>query len=202
MTSIAPLVSLFAIGLPTALVPGPSFLVVSQTAMNRSRAQALLAVAGIITSGIVWASATLIGLTALFAALPWSQIVLQLAGGCYLIYLGVQSWRSRGAQPAAAEAPQGNAYLRGLLTDLLNPKCLAFFASIFALLIPGGSALWLKLGAVGTVASVGLICYGTVALLFSSPAVQRRYFSFSHMIERVCGTVMLLFGVALLVGHG
>lgn len=202
MMPVAPLLSLFAIGVPTALVPGPSFLVVSQIAMNRSRGQAMLAVAGIITSGIVWASATLVGLTALFAALPWSQTVLQLAGGCYLVYLGVQSWRSYGSQPVAAGAPQGSAYRRGLLTDLLNPKCLAFFASIFALVIPGGSPLWLKLGAVGTVASVGLICYGAVAMLFSSPAIQRRYFYFSRTIERICGTVMMLLGVALLIGRG
>jgi threonine efflux protein len=200
MTSIAPLVSLFAIGVPTALVPGPTFMVVSQIAMNRSRGQAMLAVLGIMTSGAAWACATLIGLTALFAALPWSQAVLQIAGGCYLVYLGIQLWRSHATSAPDVPAPDGSAYLRGLLTDLMNPKCLAFFASIFAICVPAGAPLWIKLGAVGTVVSVGLLCYGAVAMLFSISAIQSRYFSFRPIVERVCGTVMLLFGVAMLFG--
>ncbi len=198
MHAYMPLLSLFVVGTMTALVPGPTFLMVSQIAMSRSRGQALLAVLGIVTSGALWASATLVGLAALFAALPWSQLVLQIAGGCYLIHLGVQSWRHHGAV-TAAPAPRGNAYLRGLMTDLLNPKCLAFFASVFALFIPPASALWIKIGAVGVIGGVGFTCYAAVAVLFSTAAVQRRYLALSRPIERVCGTVMLAFGLTMLL---
>ncbi|MDE2164192.1 MAG: LysE family transporter [Alphaproteobacteria bacterium] len=202
MSEFAPLLSLFVVGMTTALMPGPTFLMVSQIAMSRSRGQAMLAVLGIVTSGLLWASATLIGLAALFAALPWSQLVLQIAGGCYLINLGIRSWH----QPALAEgspvtAARGSAYLRGLMTDLLNPKCLAFFASIFALFVPSGSPLWIKVGAVGVVTVIGFTCYGAVAVLFSTAAVRNRYLALSRPIERVCGTVMLVFGLALLLAR-
>lgn len=171
MSAFAPLLSLFAIGMTTALVPGPTFLMVSQIAMNRSRGHAMLAVLGIVTSGVLWASAALVGLAALFATVPWSQLVLQVAGGCYLINLGIRSWRSRAAKHEEAVVG-GSAYLRGLMTDLLNPKCLAFFASVFALCIPQASPLWIKIGSVGVVAAVGLTAYGAVAVLFSTAAVQ------------------------------
>jgi threonine efflux protein len=201
MTPFAPLISLVAVGIPMALVPGPTFLLVGQIAMNRSRRLAMLAVFGIVTSGILWASATLVGLAALFATWPWSQVVLRMAGGCYLIYLGIQSWRAHADPAAPTMSVQGNAYLRGLLTDLLNPKCLAFFGSVFSLFIPFAAPLWIKAAAVGTVASIGFFCYGAVAMLFSAPVVQARYLAFGRAIERACGTVMFGFGAALLLGH-
>lgn len=202
MSAFAPLLSLFAIAMTTALIPGPTFLMVSQIAMIRSRGQAMLAVLGIVTSGVLWASVTLVGLATLFAAAPWSQLILQIVGGLYLVNLGVQSWRgSVSNNGALTPAPPGSAYLRGLMTDLLNPKCLAFFASVFALCIPPASPLWIKMSAVGVVAVVGFTCYGAVALLFSTHTVQNRYIALSRPIERVCGTVMLLFGMTLLLAR-
>jgi threonine efflux protein len=185
-----------------AMTPGPSFLLVSQIAMSRSRGQAMLAVMGIVTSGVLWSSAALLGLAALFATVSWSHWVLQIAGGGYLINLGIQSWRNVVAgvrEPAPA--PRGGAFVRGLMTDLLNPKCLAFFASVLVLFIPRQSALWVKVGAVATVVTVGFTCYGAVAFLFSTVAVQNRFRAVRRHIERVCGTVMFFCGVALLLTH-
>ncbi|MBU6299503.1 MAG: LysE family transporter, partial [Alphaproteobacteria bacterium] len=109
MSAFAPLLSLFVVGMTTALMPGPTFLMVGQIAMNRSRGQAMLAVLGIVTSGVLWATGTLIGLAALFTALPWSQLVLQVFGGGYLINLGVQSWRQH-ALTERTPAASGSAY--------------------------------------------------------------------------------------------
>jgi threonine efflux protein len=201
MTPFTPLISLFVIGAVAAVVPGPTFLLVSQIAMSRSRKQALLAVAGVATSGVIWATAALVGLAALFATVPWSRLTVQVVGGCYLVYLGAQSWRSRPVSANSTIPLLSSAFMTGLMTDLLNPKCFVFFASIFALLIPPSSPLWLKLGAIGTVTFIGFTCYGAVAALFSVAAIRTSYLAFGRGIERLCGTVMLLFGVALLVGH-
>lgn len=47
--------------------------------------------------------------------------------------------------------------------------------------------------------SVGFTCYAAVVLLFSTATVQRRYLALSRPIERVCGTVMLAFGLTMLL---
>jgi threonine efflux protein len=203
MSAITPLLSLFAIGLAAAMIPGPTFFVVGQTAMERSRKEALQAVAGAATSAVLWATAALVGTATLFALYPSLERTLQLAGGLYLIYLGVQFWRSARTQPKATSAPaalRGNAYLRGFMTDLLNPKTLVFFGSIFVLVIKADSPLWVRVAAIGVTATVSLTWYGAVALFLSSGSVRTRFLSMRNVIERVCGAVMFAFGVNLLLG--
>ncbi|MDE2181602.1 MAG: hypothetical protein KGJ78_01135 [Alphaproteobacteria bacterium] len=48
------LVSPAMVGVPTALVPGLTFLMVGQIVMDRSRGDAMVAVLGIMTSRILW----------------------------------------------------------------------------------------------------------------------------------------------------
>lgn len=203
MSTITPLLSLFVIGWAAAMIPGPTFFVIGQTAMEQSRKEALQAVAGAATSAVLWATAALVGTATLFAIYPSLERALQLAGGLYLIYLGIQFWRSARTQPKAAGAPaalQGNAYLRGLMTDLLNPKTLVFFGSVFVLVIKADSSLWIRAGAVAVTATVSLTWYGAVALFLSSGSVRTTFLAMRGAIERVCGTVMLAFGVNLLLG--
>ena len=203
MSAVTPLLSLFVIGLAAAMIPGPTFFIIGRTAMERSRKEALQAVAGAATSAVLWATAALVGTSTLFAIYPSFERTLQLAGGLYLIYLGIQFWRSARIRPKAASAPsalRGNAYLRGLMTDLLNPKTLVFFASIFVLVIKADSPLWIRAAAVVVTATVSLTWYGAVALFLSSGSVRTAFLSMRGAIERVCGTVMLAFGVNLLLG--
>ncbi|HLY55863.1 MAG TPA: LysE family transporter [Stellaceae bacterium] len=203
MSDWAPLVSLFAVGTAAAITPGPTFVTVSRIAVERSRMEALLAVAGAATSGVLWAGATILGLSAVFALWPWLETALRIAGGLYLIRLGILFWRSpKGGAEGEPPAPGGNAYLCGLTTDLLNPKCLAFFASVFALFIRPEAPDWIRIGAVATVATVSLAVYGTVALMFSTGAARRAYLALRGTIERVSGTVMLGFGLRLLLPGG
>lgn len=88
------------------------------------------------SSEIVQITAVAAGLSALFAAAPTAFTVLRLCGAAYLLYLGVQALRSarRGspvATPAASARLSGRyAYLRGAVTNLVNPK-MATFAVAF-----------------------------------------------------------------------
>jgi threonine/homoserine/homoserine lactone efflux protein len=69
------------------------------------------------------------GLAAFFAAVPVAFTTVRLAGAAYLIFLGVQAIRHRGSGVPDDEpdpVPGHHAYLRGLLTNLLNPKMVTF----------------------------------------------------------------------------
>lgn len=92
----------------------------------------LLATLGVASSEVVQITAVAAGLSALFAAAPAAFTVLRLCGAVYLLYLGIQALRSarRGsplaASPAGARVSGRYAYLRGALTNLVNPKMVTF----------------------------------------------------------------------------
>lgn len=70
------------------MTPGPDFLFVSQTAASRSRLDAMKGVVGIVFGVGVWASLTLLGMDLVFKQFVWMPRIIQLLGGCYLLWLG------------------------------------------------------------------------------------------------------------------
>ena len=70
-----------------AISPGPSFIVVARNAMSLSRPHGLATASGMGLGAGVFALLALLGLHALFNALPLAFLALKVLGGLYLIYL-------------------------------------------------------------------------------------------------------------------
>src|SRR5262249_60864835 len=102
---MAPHVALFtilgtlAIG---AMSPGPSFVVVVRASAALSRRDGLAAALGMGCGGLVFAGLALAGLQTLLMQVSWLYLVLKVAGGIYLVYLGIRILR--GAQVPLATA--------------------------------------------------------------------------------------------------
>lgn len=201
MSYVALLASLFAVDMLAAMSPGPNFVLVTQTAIRRTRRHAAAVVAGFVTTNLLWCVAVLLGLTALFELAPWLYRGIRIAGGAYLIYLGISAWRSHAAAAARVESSTSAAYIRGILTNLSNPKSVVYFGSIFALFMKPGTPVWVQLAGVAIVLANTVLWYGSVAALFSRTAVQRRYEALRRPINAVAGTVMAAFGVRLLLAR-
>jgi len=209
MTSLTLLLSLLVVDALSILSPGPNILLVTQVAAERSRRQALCVAAGMAAAGIAWAALALTGLTALFELLPSLQTAIRIAGAAYLTWIGFRLLRSTLGRPqveavTAAPAPVPGSALRGFAqgfaTSLLNPKAAAYFGSIFVLFVPHAAPLWVKLAAVGIVGGNAVLCYGVVALLFSTDRVKAGYLALRRPIDRLCGLLMLGFGGRLIAG--
>ncbi len=78
---------------------------------------------------------------------PWLFTVLKFAGGAYLLYLGIEMWRSRGKLAINLEnstsPPKGNwnLVLQGFVTAIANPKGWAFMISLLPPFIDQSKAL-------------------------------------------------------------
>jgi threonine efflux protein len=203
MAYIYLLLSLLAVDLLAAISPGPNFVVVTQAAVNRTRRHAAAVVAGIVASNLLWCAAVAFGLSALFELAPRLYGAVKVFGGAYLIYLGVQLWRSEAHEPTEAETSFKDslsaAFVRGLLTNLSNPKSVVYFGSIFALFMGPDTPAWAQVAAVGIVIFDTVLWYGTVAVLFSSGVVQRFYARAQRPINRVAGAAMIGFGGKLVL---
>jgi len=126
------------------IAPGPDMLFILATGTRGGPRAGLLATLGVVTSEVVQITAVAAGLAALFAAAPTAFTVLRLCGAAYLLYLGVQALRSarRGGPleaPAAGRAVSGRyAFLRGLVTNLVNPKSVTFVVALLPQFVDRG----------------------------------------------------------------
>ncbi|MGL4196224.1 MAG: LysE family translocator, partial [Allorhizobium sp.] len=128
MTALGILLGIMiAIGIG-AMSPGPSFVLVSRISVANSRLHGLAAALGMGLGGAFFAVLALAGLVALLEKVEWLYLVLKIAGGLYLIHLGIAIWRGA-RQPITVETADGRAALSvsralvlGLLTQVSNPK--------------------------------------------------------------------------------
>jgi homoserine/homoserine lactone efflux protein len=111
------------------LLPGPNVALITANSMSHGVRFGLLTVAGTSTAMLIQLAVTALGLgAALGAAGPWFA-ALSWLGAAYLLYLGIQAWRSQPAGFAApAPAPQ-KIFRRAVLVSLTNPKTLFFYGA-------------------------------------------------------------------------
>src|SRR5438046_1366367 len=73
--------------------PGPSTVLVIQTAAIAGRRGGLLAAFAMMVGALLWATAALFGLQALFARFEWLYFAFRIGGAIYLFYLAMMLWR-------------------------------------------------------------------------------------------------------------
>jgi threonine/homoserine/homoserine lactone efflux protein len=119
--------------------PGPSFVLIARTAVASSRADGVAAAFGMGGGGLVFAMAALLGLHGVLLAVPSLYIVLKIAGGLYLGYLGVRIWSSARQPltiPTLAPGSRKNllkSVALGFTTQISNPKTAIVYASVLRL---------------------------------------------------------------------
>ncbi|MFN4250967.1 LysE family transporter [Deinococcus sp.] len=188
------------------IVPGPDVLLVSQTALARTRRAALLAGLGVVLGISVWASLALLGIGLLFEAFPWVHGVIRVAGGLYLLWMGYSLWRSsarHAPELAPVQAPLSDlAALRaGFLTNIANPKAAVFFGSVFSGVLGTDAGSGVKLAAFGIIVGLSLGWFALVALGMSTASMQGAYLRARRGVDRVAGSLMLGFGTLLLASR-
>lgn len=189
---------------------------------SRSVRAGLWCTAGITAGIAVWLTASLAGMSALIAARPSLLGILQLFGGAFLIWMGIQSVRSGlsarrapsrvvGTEDSAptAEPPEevaaaqtklpvltaGRSFRLGLYTNLSNPKALVFFGAVFAQFIrPEISIAWTF--------AVGIILLVISGTWFVIVTLIVRTFStwlakYSPLIDIIAGVIFILLGIVM-----
>ena len=203
---ITALVGFAAASVLIVLLPGPDTLVVVRNLLRGGRRRAVATVLGVLSGLVVWVAVASLGLAAVLRASHTGYDVLRYVGGAYLIYVGVQSLRSRAALSGGQEAPAprrygpllGSGYVSGLATDLLNPKVGVFFVTFLPAFIPHGAdvgAVTLALGAVFILETllyfVALIGVADRVVAWMTDARTRR------RLDRGAGLIFIGFGLRL-----
>src|SRR3712207_703127 len=124
------LVSFAGIAVLVSVTPGPATALVVRNAALHGRREAMLTTLGNSTGILMWALASVLGISALIAASEAAFVVLKLVGAVVLVWLGVQALRGRKTDEATdPRAAARSAYGNGLVTSFANPKLAVFFVA-------------------------------------------------------------------------
>lgn len=190
------------------LSPGPDFFFVSQTAVSRSRRQAMSGVLGITLGIAFWSALALLGLQWVLHRLAWLQQLIAIAGGLYLLWMGLRLLRSafsRGPRvPVEATAPSGGEWLTlraGLFTNLANPKAVVYFGSVFSAFLGGRLDAATRWGLWALIVVETFAWFSVVAACFALPAMRRGYLRLARWIDGCAGAVFVAFGLHLILAR-
>ena len=181
--------------------PGPDTAYIVGRSVAQGRKAGLLSALGISVGCCVHALASALGLSAILAASATAFTLIKLAGGAYLVYLGLRMVFSKPAQAAAAtvrdERSHSTIFWQAMVTNVLNPKVILFYLAFIPQFVradaPNKMVAFLVLGAAFSIISMGwnsgtALLAGTLARRASrSPKVK-------VWLERVVGTTFVALG--------
>ena len=200
----------FLLGIATvlflgAMSPGPSFLVVAQNSLNKSRAHGIATAIGTGLGVSIFAVLAGFGVTALFNSMPIAFLIFKVLGGAYLIYLAYKIWSSA-TQPLMSDGVLKDnkdsllqAFYQGLIAQTSNPKTALVIAGIFAAFMPVQPPPF-------TLALIALIAfiidfswYAFVALSLSVATLKKGYVRAKVWLDRVVACLLALIGLRLII---
>ena len=206
MTLDPHLLAAFTVATVIAMIaPGPDMLFVLSCGMRGGPRAGLLATAGLATSEAVHVLVAAAGLTALFTAVPEAFTLLRIAGAVYLAYLGIQMIRRRGDLVTGAETAGVSgrrAFLSGFLTNLSNPKMIAFSVAFLPQFVdPALGSVWVQFAVLGLILIVlEFVVDGAVGVSAGRIGRWLRHRrTLSRRIGTVTGGVLIALGLRLAV---
>lgn len=186
--------------------PGPDNLMVLGVGMARGRLRGMAFGLGCALGCLTHTLLATLGVSALIAASPAAFTALKVAGGLYLVWLGIGALRSRGGARAAGgvvvQESVARLFAKGLLANSINPKVVMFFLAFLPQFVDVG------LGGVSwQTAQLGLVFTLQACLLFGllgyfSGAVGKwinRRPRAGLWLDRIAGTIFIGLGLRLMV---
>jgi threonine/homoserine/homoserine lactone efflux protein len=188
-----------------ALAPGPDNLMVLSLGMSRGAKSGVAFGLGCAAGCLNHTLLAALGASALIAASPQAFAVLRIAGGLYLVWLGVQALRHArplGAPAAAAPAERaGRLFAKGLVANAINPKVILFFLAFLPQFVDAsrGDVAW-------QIAQLGLLFTVQAALVFgaighfagSIGARLARRPRIGTWLDRAAGAIFVALGLRLI----
>lgn len=207
MTSLQAVLAFSAAAALLTIAPGLDTALVLRTAAVEGPRRAFLAGLGICLGCLVWGLAASAGLGALLVFSRVAFNVVRWLGAGYLLYLGLQLLL-RKRSPASPDPGQADGvsprgwFVRGLLTNLLNPKVGVFYLTFLPQFVPPGVPVTPFSVLLASIhAAEGLLWFGFLIALtrplsawLSRPAVVTT-------LDRTTGLLLVGFGARLVLSR-
>tara|TARA_Y100000588_G_scaffold95978_1_gene104033 strand:- start:97 stop:723 length:627 start_codon:yes stop_codon:yes gene_type:complete len=187
-----------------AIIPGPNALLVLSTALTQRKLFAFVNILGVSLGFLFHAFISANGMSLLLTKTPMAFQSLKWLGVLYLIWLGYNHFKAaRFAQDGVLAVIRNSGphlhqqFTKGLLTNLLNPKIVLFYLSIFPQFVSPEHVVSQSL-MLGSIQAMVVATWFFIVILmadaFKKLLTQKRT---SQMLNLICGCLFIGFGVQL-----
>ena len=181
--------------------PGPDFLLVTRQSLRFDRTVAIWASAGIATGIIFHSFIAITGVSLLISSNPDLFDWLKMIAAVYIAYLGSLSFFAK-PNPLNNENRKHNenylgSYVLGLITNILNPKAILFFITLFTVVV-NETTTTILLVFYGLYMSITTFIWFTgISYIFSNQALTKKYENFIPVFEKVIGIILIIIAIQL-----
>jgi threonine/homoserine/homoserine lactone efflux protein len=113
------------------LIPGPTILTVVSYALSRGTRSKRQTIPGVVLGDFTAMTISILGAGAIIAASAMLFTALKIVGALYLVWMGLQLWRSGGVTAETTESTRTvsdvGMFWNCYLVTALNPKSIVFF---------------------------------------------------------------------------
>ncbi|WP_022728959.1 LysE family translocator [Fodinicurvata sediminis] len=208
---MGPLEAVLAFTLAAALLtltPGIDTALVLRTALVENARSAMMAGLGVSTGVLAWGLLAAVGLGAVLAVSETAYNLVRIVGALYLLYLGallIRNALGKGPQDStlqnqtASTAISGQRwFVRGALTNLLNPKVGVFYVSFLPQFIPADSNVVLFSVLLAAIhAGLGVLWFAFITLATRPAAGFLRRAIVARTLDGITGSVLIAFGLRI-----
>lgn len=176
-------------------IPGPDMALILQTSINHGTRKGLTAAGGLAVSRATHVTLSACGVAALLKAAPWLYEVVRYGGAAYLAYIAIQIFRSpmfamkpesAAATPVGEDRAFRQTFVKGLLTNLLNPKALLFCSVLLPQFVrPAAGPVFVQVTELGAVLLiVGALFDALYAIGAARISVLLRKYPLAQTLQR------------------
>jgi threonine/homoserine/homoserine lactone efflux protein len=187
--------------------PGPDMALVARRAITDGWRRASVTSAGIVTGLLVHATASALGISVILVRSATAFTVLKIAGACYLVLLGILSFRAarrsarEPAEPAVGEPRQRSgrtSFAQGFLNNVHNPKPALFYLAFVPQFVQPGDPVFVLTGILVSIhIAISIVWLVLWAWLVGRAGGVLGRPRWRATLERVTGTVLIALGLRL-----
>lgn len=189
-----------------SITPGMCMVLAMTLGMTIGVKRSLWMMGGELIGVALVALSALIGVSALLLTRPNLFLFMKYLGGAYLLYLGIQMWRSLGkmAIPTTVieetDINRKALFVQGFITAIANPKGWAFMISLLPPFINPHTDLLPQAAQLITI----ILCFELICmLLYATGGKTLRHLlqqqSSVQLLNRIAGTMMMLVALWLVM---
>ena len=175
--------------------PGPDFILVTRQAIKLGRKAAIYTSLGIGIGILIHSLAAITGLTLLISSNPYLFLCMKLAASLYLFYLGLMSiiqTSETGNDIATTDSSELNSFLIGFITNVLNPKAIIFFVTLFSIVLNNSTSAALLTFYGLYMSAATFLWFLLISYVFTNKNLIEKYFYVLPAFEKIIGILLII----------